>query len=396
MKKNLFSSAFSGTTFRAGFTSVAVSLALAACGGGGGGGDTAVVEPPVTPEPPAEPAVVPVFGNLVTSVSPALYSGAGAAAKARGLAYINKARSTCGFGMLQQNASLDTSGSNHAVYYELNGREVPHDEKPGNPGFTGVGPSERAAYAGYLPNAVVGENGSFSGGTYNTDYFSTLPRFVDPDVAYYDMARNIVHQPYHGFSGVFSPAVDFGYGSHINSSVSGNMTTTHINVFYEFGHGANPYGQLPAINTGVRTYPCDGIDDVLPGFWGEWLPSGEFFYDGRIANTNPTSSPIYVFSDYGKKLTINSAEIKDMTNGESLPIYTIRTKDNDPVNAHYHTNESGFIMANTPFIPNHTYKVTIKGFNGSNAFEKIFQFKAGKHTAGQEDTIKALNLPVPY
>jgi hypothetical protein len=76
--------------------------------------------------------------------------------QASGLEYLNSLRQKAGLMPLHAQSNLDDAAQNHSDYMQLNGT-TGHDEKSGNPGFTGAWPQERTVYAGYA-SRVVGEN----------------------------------------------------------------------------------------------------------------------------------------------------------------------------------------------------------------------------------------------
>jgi uncharacterized protein YkwD len=330
---------------------------------------------------------------LQTAVGTPAYSGPAALGKADSLNHINNARTTCGFGALKQNTILDQVARNHSFYYQSAGMVGdPHYEISGKTGFTGVGPMDRAKYLGYSSNNLtLFENGSYFWGDAG----------ISPNEVYLDLVKDILAVPYHSMLGALSNATEIGLGyDALNSTYydwvsNTSSTATNTIAYFNFGFGMSGKGQTPPSGRGVRTYPCNGIVDVNPAFWGEWLPyGGQLFSDGRNAHSNPTSSPIYVVSDPGQTLLISSAIVTQASSGAQLSIYSIRTKATDQINAMYYPNDSsGFIWVDKPFVPGQTYDVTINGTSGGKAFIKSFSFKAGKYTNSLESSAKSLGLP---
>jgi hypothetical protein len=171
---------------------LALCITLAGCGGGGGNSSPAGTTTPVAstcanggtnyptctapvaqtctnggtnyPTCTAPVSISTAWEPVVTSVPAPTY-----AAGSNNLAaftLLNQLRSAAGSGLLAQNAQLDTAAANHTNYLVLTNwiQNMPtdmHIETAGLPGFTGVSPSVRAAYAGYTGNATeVGGGGT--------------------------------------------------------------------------------------------------------------------------------------------------------------------------------------------------------------------------------------------
>lgn len=68
-----------------------------------------------------------------------------------GLAYLNEIRAKVGVDPLELDANLTRAAQAHAAYYNLHASEIDssHDETPGQSGFTGSSPKERADAAGW-------------------------------------------------------------------------------------------------------------------------------------------------------------------------------------------------------------------------------------------------------
>lgn len=74
--------------------------------------------------------------------------------------YLNRLRKQAGLSVFIRNDRLEASAQDHARYLSRNS-PVGHKQKPGNRGFTGEAPGDRAAFRGY-PSRAVTEN--FSAG----------------------------------------------------------------------------------------------------------------------------------------------------------------------------------------------------------------------------------------
>lgn len=86
------------------------------------------------------------FAPLTTSPTPTYAAGS---AQLAAYNTVNAARLSAGVGAWTQNAKLDQMATSHASYLAQNMNNWGHYEVAGTPGFTAVGPSDRAAAVGY-------------------------------------------------------------------------------------------------------------------------------------------------------------------------------------------------------------------------------------------------------
>lgn len=369
-------------------STIAAAALLAACGGGGGDNAT-------TPAAPTIPASQSFVALQAAGPNP-VYTGVSPIGRADAFNYLNNARVTCGFGGLVQNTKLDTMATNHSDYYHLRGNTGdPHYETPGLTGFTGVGPDDRALTVGYETNGFVHESGSF---------FSANAADIEQEYAVaLTGAKKVLTAPYHALLGALTPATEIGIGavaykfSSYDAMSNTTSESTSSVMFFNYGYGMTGKGQTPTKGQGVRTYPCNGIIDTDPAFWGEWLPAGNrLLNEARNLNQNPLSSPIYVFGDPGQTLAINSATVTQESTGEVQKVYEIRTRATDFAgNSNlYLDNSSGFIWLDKPYAPGQTYRVVINGTTDGKAFTKTFSFTAGKYAKGYESAAQFLGLPI--
>jgi len=121
----------------------AASALLSACGGGA-----------VDDTPKVSAGTLPIQ----TAAVPGSYLTAGLG---DALDFLNRERLRCGLGVLKQNAMLDEAAKNHALYVSSRSNfGDPHWETPGEPGFTGITPTDRAQALGYAaPSGEVLEVG---------------------------------------------------------------------------------------------------------------------------------------------------------------------------------------------------------------------------------------------
>lgn len=89
-----------------------------------------------------------------------------------GVTYINGLRQSMGLSLLRENEYLHNTAQAHSNYIAANGTSESHYETPGKTGFTGVGPSERARFAGY--DGSVGEVISYTDNANNAGMKSLI------------------------------------------------------------------------------------------------------------------------------------------------------------------------------------------------------------------------------
>jgi len=346
-------------------TTLAAAAFLSACGGGGGG-DTVIPTPVVNQSVP-----------LITEVAAPSYTLASGELAA--FNYLNAERSNCGFGKVAQNTLLDVAGKNHARYYRANPAtsfNSPHQETRGFTGFTGVNPEDRARAVGYT--STVLEVGNFANNWRNLNYIGQY----DSSVIAYNAVRGLMSAPYHAL-GVFSSAVEVGFGTQKDESIVNGIQELDAVTFFKFGYGNTSAGQLPPTGTGIRTYPCEGTRNILPEFTGEWT-GGAPVEGNRNISFNPLGHPIMVVGEYGKVLGLTSASIIQVSTGADVGIYVMRVKANDP-NPNLMLNDwSGYVFPNQKFISGQQYQATINGTSGGVAFSKTFAFWAGQPEDKQE------------
>lgn len=350
---------------------------LSACGGG----SASATNPPAAPAQPSDQTL-----PYQSSATPAAYATPGLA---EAFDYLNRERLRCGFGAVKQNAALDAATKNHALYMVANPFDNAHFETVGHVGFTGVDPLARAMAQGYstLHNEVI-EAGVLPWIEYLQRPDGSIQSFTDYP---YHAIRTDLVAPFHGMS-LLSAAVDMGLAFEGKTTIE-NGNVKHIMAFFaNMGRGQSYDGQMPAQPV-VRTFPCDGTQDVLPALFGEWLPTGELI-PGRNMNVKPTASPIYVYGEYGSTLSITSAKVVQISTGKEIPIAMTSTKATD-VNHGTLFRESwaGFILPDTPFIPLQAYRVRVEGKSDAKRFVKEFTFTPGRFSVYDKGLWENLGLP---
>ena len=322
---------------------------LVACGGGGGGAGTTVTPAPTDP-----------FIPSTISVATVLPTYPGGSEELAAYTMLNNARTTCGFGGLNQNAQLDAASQNHNNYLALNNM-VGHFETSGLPGFTGVTAQERAIAAGYSEQLSYDENLSY------TSYESKIG---------YGQAgmRRLLSAPYH-LSGLVDLHREVGInvtssgptGSGADVIVSGSFAPAVRLAVSLSSRSAFPVQRQSS--TDVLTYPCAGITGTAYQLTGE-DPNP---VTPRNLATNPIGQPILVQVLLGRTLVITSATVTGPSGAVAL--LPVMTQANDP-NGRLNSN-TAVIMPDLPLQPNTSYSVVINGTNNGAAFTRSFSFSTG-------------------
>ena len=363
------------------FVTALATLALVACGGGDG--DTSATGS----SSGASASSIPI---QTTVLEPPLVVGT---ARRLALDYLNRQRLHCGFGALRYSTVLEEAGTAHANYTLLNAKSPlfhPHTEVSGLPGFTAPSPTERAIRRGYKTNGTeVGEIG-------------VAPALYSASVESYNAAplhlietegmRGLSVAPYHAmhFLGAYT---EVGVGV-VRQETRGPAQTTYFgnvpvlrpesielnySMFVMLGYAMDQLGQLPPAGTGVRTYPCEGSTDVPPLLMGEWTDPalGPGVTPGRELGINPTGTTIMVIGEVGKTLALQSVTLTRVLTGEKVPMYSIRTRANDPMAVYYRNDWTGYAMPDKALEPNERYRVQVTGTSGGAPFSRSFTYTTG-------------------
>lgn len=355
-------------------------LVLVACGGGGsdpsatGPGGTATTSIAIQTTVPEPPLAVGTPRRLA-------------------LDYLNRQRLQCGFGALRYNTVLEETGTAHSNYVQLNANSPlfhPHTEVAGLTGFTAPSPTERAILRGYKTNgAEVGEIGSSLGlYTASVENYNAAPLHLIETQS----MRSLSVAPYHAMA-FFSAFTEVGVGS-VRQETRVPAQTTYIGsvpilwpesielnygMFVMLGYAMDQLGQLPPAGTEVLTYPCEGSTDVPPLMAGEWTDPtlGPGVTPGRNLGTNPTGTTIMVIGEVGKALVLQSVTLTRVLTGEKVPMYSIRTRANDPMAVYYRNDWTGYAMPDKALEPNERYQVQLTGTSGGAPFFRSFTYTTG-------------------
>lgn len=269
------------------------------------------------------------------SSCPAAPDGTSDPAKAA-LSYLNSIRLPAGAGCVKMVAEINKAADNHCAYYadpanEGMCTENAHNEVMGCAAFTGTGPGQRMAAAGYMARG---------GG-------EVMAFLNDPKGAIDTWVNSVWHRiplldPWTG---------DMGYGS----AAAGCDTI-------DFGNSAMG---VPA--TTVLVYPFDGQTDVPTSFNG--------MYEGPTPPAPPSGWPSAApITLYARMLNITEHTLtKD---GDATPIEHTWITGSDPMWGNY-LRTSVFMYAHVPFAANIKYRVTMKGTSQGGALDKTWTFTTG-------------------
>lgn len=248
---------------------------------------------------------------------------------------LNAKRTQCGFGPLVQSAQLDQSAAAHVRYMAANpGSE--HWETAGQPGFTGHGPKERAAAAGY-----VGSVGEILAGPW--------PLLPHGDI----ITEILMDVPYHA-AVALEPLRDVGiaYGDGA--------------IVIDPGLAAGAPKQLVS---GVHTYPCNGVTGVFAQVIGE--SPAPFPNDPPGMFSGPTISVV------GHAVRVTAASVTGPDG--AMPIKAIlgdgQTKD---ING-FCTGANACIVLE-PLQWASTYTVHVEGSDDGAPFSTDFRFMTADQT----------------
>ena len=362
-------------------TCIATIATLSACGGGGGDAN---------PVNAASTAPLPDPGNLLANATHSLPSTYPAGSvELKYFKELNLARGKGGFGLLSQDVSLDAAASHHAAYFDTQydkpyyvtsaGMLVPysgveplnprytepviygyasdlygqidaatsslkaHIEVPGQPGFTGIRPTDRANAAGYA-NARATSAQEVIG-------FENQRDPLDQGCVA-GLLRTVFHR------GVLleSSLVDVGIGTKL--SVDGRSRTCVINT----SNARTLPTRTP--DSWVGVYPGDGAKDVATTLGLEAPnPAPEIAIQGLPAS-------LYVTK--GHALTVSSFTL---TSSDRVPVAVkILTQKDFPSFVGSH---QAYIVPYSALKPGTTYTAVFKGKDDARDFSRTWTFSTG-------------------
>lgn len=326
---------------------------LSACGGGGGATDTngAMTVVDGTSLPPVP--VVVVVPALVAS------SYAGGSEERSAFNLLNFERDHCGFGLWSQNTQLDAAAKSHADYQILNS-VVSHTETTATPGFTGRQPLDRIVAKGYTGAGGV------------TDEIVAYSGIADKTGLGANGIRGLLNAPYH-LRGLMGTYRDVGLSVRNSTDLGTSTPSVYLQVDAAYKTTAGP---IVAGSADINTYPCQGstgINNKLSNESPNPVP-------GRDLATNPLGSVVYVAVKEGNTLTISSASMTQVSNGQATTLRAPITSANDPyrgcLEGCFKANQA-YVAADAPLQLNTSYQVIISGSNNTTTFSRTFTFTTG-------------------
>lgn len=319
------------------FAALAATLVIAACGGGGGGS---------SPTPAPTPTPTP-SGALQTSIPAPTYAVGSAELAVFNI--VNAHRDKCGFGLIAQNAQLDTAAGWHANYMRLRLNEgiVPgHDEEPAKSGFTAATGPERAQRAGFAGSSI-GEYISFA---------SLNPGPQAGDELVHNMLATVYHTP-----GMLDAYRMVG-----------------VSVAYADALAPLPFSVLawqPGLSTGtasqdpqaIVTFPCEGTTGVRAAMVGE--DPDPFTKIGLQAGPN-IGHPIYVRGPSGNVVKVATASVREAGGG---PVSVVLYHSSDDPRGFLSSNQA-FVIPTQPLKAATSYDVSLTGTLGTQPWSRSFRF----------------------
>jgi uncharacterized protein YkwD len=336
MKKNI-----SGLTAIAFATA---AFALAACGGGGNSAASSAA-------PTSDTSANSGSSSNSNSSTPTVNTGdvstpqyAANSAQVAVFQLLNQNRQQCGFPALTENTVLDQAAQAHADYLAANNL-VSDSEVQGNPGFTGVTYTDRAAHFGY-PSSVGA--GGVSAGYYST---TTLTETQYGEQMLYAWLSGVYH------IGIATwPASQIGVGW--NETPYNGYPNVH--AVLTLAHIQSITGSLPL------TFPCQGTTGVAYSSIGE-MPAPP--------NTSGNwGTPIAVAGNSNDTVVLQTGTITDPTSGAVVNLQVLNAAS-DP-NKELPSYEA-VAYPTTPLKPNTTYSVSLTGTYNGAAFSRNFTFTTG-------------------
>lgn len=264
---------------------------------------------------------------------------------------INAFRRSMGLGYWKQNVLLDLAAQKHMAYSILNDLTFQQDlEVAGNPGFTGITPSQRAINVGYFvladtltaknaPTAVVGELYAAGPGK--------------------SVVNSMVNTIYRRSGLLEQSTVDVGLFRYITG-----QTTPETRWW--FNHGKLNTAQNVASDF-VLYYPIN-LQTNVPLSMTPENPS-VFSNQPNFNFAKQTSSPISFTSAASTTLTVTSFTVTPAGSSSPVPgtVWTILKDPNlfssnlSAAPAPTLSSHEAYWVGNTPFLPNTTYNVTFTG-----------------------------------
>lgn len=303
-------------------TALLLAGLLAACGGGNDTSPEGAVQPPAPTAPvPPQPGSPTATGDTATD----------------GFAWFNYRRAQVGLSTLSRSGRIDQAALGHSTYLRLN-NTVSHDQKVGNPGYTGQELKDRLTAAGYT---LVGTHA----------YGEVISAAGDRSGFYH--AEELIAAIYHRFV-IFEPLFrEMGTGA-----ATGNNNYTYFTADMAASNG---YG--PGVGRGnIVTYPANNQTAVPVNFMSDSESPDP------VPNLNEVGYPISVHADNKSLIVVNSFTVRPR-GGADLATRLL-SKAADP-----ETPESGAaIVPLARLAANTTYDVSFNGTVGGTAVTRTWSF----------------------
>jgi len=303
-------------------TALLMAGLLSACGGGHDSSPEGAVRPPApaTPVPP-QPGSPTATGDTATD----------------GFAWFNYRRAQVGLSTLSRNGRIDPAALGHSTYLRLN-NTVSHEQKVGNPGYTGQELKDRLAAAGYT---LAGTHA----------YGEVISAAADRSGFYH--AEELIAAIYHRFV-IFEPLFrEMGTGA-----ATGNNNYTYFTADMAANNG---YG--PGVGRGnIVTYPANNQTAVPVNFMSDSESPDP------VPNLNEVGYPISVHTDNKSLIIVNAFTVRPR-GGADLPTRLLSNA------ADAHTPESGAaIVPLARLAAGTTYDVSFNGTVSGTAVTRTWSF----------------------
>lgn len=316
-----------------------ITALLSACGGGGGGSSESGTTPPVSQTcangASDFPVCTPPIQNTVPTPTYPSSSEHFAAFNE-----VNLFRKNSGYPLLAQNTLLDKAAQSHADCIVQTGNFA-HTEVAGTSCFTGVNPSDRAAFAGYSGASNVGELIAGTGGVIGV--------------------RSFMNSIYHREGLFIQRSAEMGLGFNQSGSKPLVIEVGYTNQKYQIlpadfvaVYPANNQTGLPLVMAAESPVPFSDID----------LMSSDYL--------TKTSSPISIHVQAGKVLTVSNVTVTDDVGVIPMRVVTSGSDINKMLATH-----SAYFVGYSPFKSNTKYTVAFSGAVNGVPLNKTWTFTTG-------------------
>ncbi len=247
---------------------------------------------------------------------------------------------------------------NRAAESYASSRSYIHAQDGSKTGFTGVVPTDRAAFRAYVSSDTVVEE--------NATLFSQPTSPLTNNALAARQLGQLLTSVYH-LGGMMSSLTELGLDFTRVTTADG-VDAGRLNMTL-----AVPTGGVRQVDTKVRTYPCAGTTRVLPTF----VPSNESPNPAPDLGTTTIGTPVYINGPEGQTLTVATASISPTAGGAALASRVL-TYNEEPIfkslGVHALKLNDAYILPLVPLTKGVSYTVTITGDSNGVAFTKTFAF----------------------